>query len=325
MSTISVIVPVINVEQYLSRCIESILAQTFSDFELILVDDGSTDKSGIICDEYTKKDNRIHIIHQKNGGQSTARNAGLDWVFANSDSDWISFVDSDDWIHPFYLSYLFQALNETNGSISSCTFVRKDIKDDSFHNKEYKISNWKAEDFHCNCGGLATVTCGKLYKKELFEDIRFPIGRIFEDKAVTYKILFSVNDIVLVDADLYYYFRNDNGTTSGKWNNRQMDVFIALEEQIVVFDSNGFPKASEHAKKEYVYKLNNTLILLQKDYPSEFKKEKTILKTKIRKALKLYKDVWNFVDNKWIYGIVYPRQMKLYWLLSNIIKRISKQ
>ena len=106
MPTISVIVPVYKVEKYIHRCVDSILSQTFTDFELILVDDGSPDNCGKICDEYAEKDIRIHVIHQENGGLSAARNAGIDWVFANSDSEWITFIDSDDWVHPEYLERL---------------------------------------------------------------------------------------------------------------------------------------------------------------------------------------------------------------------------
>lgn len=96
MSEITVVVPVYKVEQYLHRCIDSILVQTYRDFELILIDDGSPDSCGMICDEYAKSDSRIHVIHQENGGLSAARNAGIDWAFANSDSQWLTFIDSDD-------------------------------------------------------------------------------------------------------------------------------------------------------------------------------------------------------------------------------------
>ena len=120
MSIISVIVPVYNVEPYLNRCVDSILEQTFTDFELILVDDGSPDNCPAICDEYARKDSRIHVIHQKNGGLSDARNAGIDWVVANSDSQWISFVDSDDWVHPMYLFTLLSAVKTTNTYVSVC-------------------------------------------------------------------------------------------------------------------------------------------------------------------------------------------------------------
>ena len=100
MPTISVIVPVYKVEPYLNRCVDSILRQTYQDFELILVDDGSPDRCGEICDEYARQDSRVHVIHKENGGLSDARNAGIDWVEANSDSRWLIFADSDDWVHP---------------------------------------------------------------------------------------------------------------------------------------------------------------------------------------------------------------------------------
>ena len=113
MPLISVIVPVYKVEEYLSRCVDSILSQTFEDFELILIDDGSPDNCGKICDEYTKKDNRVHVIHQENGGLSSARNAGIDWAFENSDSEWLTFIDSDDWVHIQYLDLLLSKFNHS--------------------------------------------------------------------------------------------------------------------------------------------------------------------------------------------------------------------
>ena len=103
MPTISVVVPVYKVEKYLNRCVDSILNQTYKDFELILMDDGSPDKAPEICDDYAKKYDFIHVIHQKNGGLSAARNSGIEWALENSDSEWITFIDSDDWIHPEYM------------------------------------------------------------------------------------------------------------------------------------------------------------------------------------------------------------------------------
>lgn len=119
---LSIIVPVYNTEKYLNRCIDSILAQTFMDFELILVDDGSPDNCGAICDENAAKDSRVHVIHQENCGQSAARNAGIDWVFAHSDSKWISLVDSDDWVHPQMLERLYHAVLEHNVKVSICGY-----------------------------------------------------------------------------------------------------------------------------------------------------------------------------------------------------------
>ena len=104
MANISVIVPVYKVEAFLNRCVDSILCQTYEDFEIILVDDGSPDTCGALCDEYARKDGRVHVIHQENGGLSAARNTGIDWAFANSTSRWLAFVDSDDWVCLLYTS-----------------------------------------------------------------------------------------------------------------------------------------------------------------------------------------------------------------------------
>ena len=126
MPEISVIVPVYNVEPYIRRCVDSILSQTFTDFELILVDDGSPDKCPIICDEYAEKDKRIRVFHQTNQGQATARNKALDWILSNSDSEYVTFVDSDDWVHPRYLELLYKANNNLGTSISQCLHVDTD-------------------------------------------------------------------------------------------------------------------------------------------------------------------------------------------------------
>ena len=141
MSLISIIIPVYKVEKYIHRCVDSILAQTFTDFELILVDDGSPDNCGKICDEYAEKDSRIVVIHQENGGLSAARNAGLDWVFEHSDSQWISFVDSDDYVYPHYLEKLYQAVVENNTNISMCNFVNfsDSVPECSLNEKESRI------------------------------------------------------------------------------------------------------------------------------------------------------------------------------------------
>jgi len=124
MANISVIVPVYKVEAFLSRCVESILAQTYRDFELILVDDGSPDGCGVLCDGYARRDSRVHVIHQENGGLSAARNTGIDWVFANSVSRWIAFVDSDDWVHPDFLKVLYETAEKTACKLSVCDYFR---------------------------------------------------------------------------------------------------------------------------------------------------------------------------------------------------------
>ena len=147
MAEISVIVPVYKVEPYLRRCVDSILAQTFSDIEVILVDDGSPDGCPAICDEYARLDKRVKVIHQKNGGLSAARNAGLDWVFANSDSQWISFVDSDDWVHPQFLEYLYRAIVDYNVKISVCSAKKADKYTVPSRDATYSFETYNALSF----------------------------------------------------------------------------------------------------------------------------------------------------------------------------------
>ena len=181
MHIITIIVPVYKVEPYLRRCVDSILAQTFTDFELILVDDGSPDNCGAICDEYAAQDSRIHVIHQENGGLSAARNAGIDWAFANSDSQWLAFVDSDDWVHPNYLAYLYRAVSEDGTKVSACGYREVLDSNEIIETEDYcsRVLLW--EEFLLNHGLKATLAWNKLYSKDLFHELRYPDGKLYED------------------------------------------------------------------------------------------------------------------------------------------------
>ena len=179
MPSISVIVPVYKVEPYIHRCVESIFAQTFTDFELILVDDGSPDNCGSICDDYATKDNRVTVIHQDNGGLSDARNAGIDWAFANSGSEWLTFIDSDDWVHPMYLEVLYCAVKDTGCSISVCGYNETDGETPYVDEAKLQAEVVNTEDFYCEHNVNAVVAWGKLYKKVLFS---FPVSQSFLQK-----------------------------------------------------------------------------------------------------------------------------------------------
>ena len=241
MSKISVIVPVYKVEKYIHKCVDSILAQTFSDFELILVDDGSPDNCGKICDEYSEKDDRVVVLHKENGGLSDARNAGLDWVFEHSDSGWITFIDSDDWLRPTYLEAL---LNAADGKkLSICGFQ---IATDSDHIEPYKkygLQKDTPENLYCKNNVNAVVAWGKLYPRDCFINIRYPKGKIREDEYVTYLILFKYSNIAIVDEPLYIHLKNLEGIGHSGWIPQKMDVFPAVEAQIKFFKDNGFENA----------------------------------------------------------------------------------
>jgi len=252
MPAISVLIPVYNVELYLPRCIDSILNQTYTDFELILVNDGSSDNSGMICDEYAKKDSRIHVIHQKNGGVSAARNTLLDWAFNNSNSQWIAFIDSDDWVHREYLERLLNTAIENNSAISICRYIDTDGAIPDIDPKELHSEIWNTQDFFVEHNVNAILPTAKLCRKECYQNIRYPVGRIHEDEAVTYKILFEQSNIPFISAPLYFYYTNMTSITHSGQSCFREDKYFAFEEQIEYFHNNGFHEACRHQVRCYI-------------------------------------------------------------------------
>lgn len=324
MPTISVIVPVYKAEPYLRRCVDSILAQSFRDFELILVDDGSPDGCPAICDAYAEKDTRVQVIHQENGGLSAARNAGIDWVFEKSDSEWISFVDSDDWIHPEMLERLYQAVTENHRSVSICGYVETDGEPIESENHSSAAELWHPEPFYVQEKGAATVAWGKLYRKACFDTLRYPQGKIHEDEFTTYKILFSQQQILFIRKPLYYYFQNSNGIMHSNWAPKRLQVLEALHEQLQFFEDNGYVDARKKAAQSYLWILVGALSELEKLHPqySEYAK---FVKQKLRQSLKRYHKCLNLSvqGNEWIYESAYPIQMKIYWWIIAIKNRLK--
>lgn len=244
---VSIIIPVYKVEPYIHRCVDSILNQTFTDFELILVDDGSPDNCGKICDEYAEKDNRIKVIHKQNGGLSDARNAGIDWVFANSDSEWITFIDSDDWVHKQYLEILYEICINNNVSISSCGHSLTDNYNDSALSNVIKYDTIIDDAqsivklWHAFTKFNYSTAWGRLYKKDLFKTVRYPKGRYHEDEYVTYKLLFECDRIAITTTALYYYFQNNSGIMISELTPKRMtDQLEAVYQQLVYYYTHNY-------------------------------------------------------------------------------------
>lgn len=246
MPQISVIVPVYKVEPYLPRCVDSILEQTFTDFELILVNDGSPDNCGAICDEYASKDARVHVIHQANGGLSAARNAGIDWAFANSDSQWLAFVDSDDWVHPQYLELLYETARENNVKISICEFQRlyNEEPDPVQLNSKTVLLDWETLLIEHNL--TAIVAWNKLYAKEVFIGLRYPVGKIHEDEFLTYKLLYCAKKSAYFQTALYYYYQNPNGIMGRAFSLKRLDAVDAYIERVYFTKKYGSRELFEH-------------------------------------------------------------------------------
>lgn len=322
MPKISIIVPVYKVEKFINRCVDSILAQTFTDFEVILVDDGSPDNCGVICDEYARKDSRVIVIHQKNGGLSAARNAGIDWTFANSDSEWITFIDSDDWIHPRYLEMLINSVQNTGKSIAVCSFERTEGNEPIVNEMKLCPQIWETEDFYFSNTEIATVAWGKLYSKKYFKDIRYPLGKIHEDEYVTYRILFENKDIAFIDQPLYAYYQNTEGITHSVWGIRNFDVLPALRQQLAYFRKHRYKKAYIHQVEVLAMRLTMALNVL-KTYP-----EMRMIKVKLLIELKLLlicnMKSYSIKGNEIVYKKAFPYLMELYWILLAQLKKRSK-
>lgn len=226
MPKISVIVPVYNTEQYLHRCIDSILAQTFTDFELLLIDDGSKDSSGKICDEYAAKDSRVRVFHKENGGVSSARNLGLD----NAQGDWISFVDSDDWIKPNYLECMI-TLSDADLVISSFEIIDNiekwdnHIENRTYHKKELK----EFVSQYIYTATLCSPWC-KLFKKKLVNTLRFNHCISFaEDTIFVFEYLCNTNIVQCIENYGYQYQRGGNESLSIKRYSVEQYILIIQE------------------------------------------------------------------------------------------------
>lgn len=233
--TVSVIVPVYKVERYLNRAINSILKQTYSKLEIILVDDGSPDRCGEICDDYTKKDSRIRVIHKNNGGLSSARNAGLDIAMG----EYVVFVDSDDFIHPHMIERILSVAEKEKCDIVQCCFFRFDsgVFEERLTDQVNILSKYEALERIDNAAYMAVWN--KIYKKDIFIDIRFPEGKIHEDVGCTYKLFFASERIAVIADELYGYYVNPNSITTSKIKLNKLDLIDIYAEQIVFFSKRG--------------------------------------------------------------------------------------
>ena len=235
---ISVIVPIYNVEDYLSVCVESICQQTYSNLEIILVDDGSTDSCPTICDEYGKIDDRIIVIHQANGGLSAARNKGL----SVATGEYVAFVDSDDWISRNMYAVMMQALLKTGLNIVQVKHTEsygREVEFDYSPTLKYKVIDSK-KALHGLYGREFIdyiVVWNKLYKKSLFDNITFPVGKINEDEFINYKLFWNESQIVILPYRLHCYRQRPNSIMSQGFNVRKLDGLEALEERIRFFDN----------------------------------------------------------------------------------------
>ncbi|WP_160722253.1 glycosyltransferase [Bacillus sp. USDA818B3_A] len=295
---LSIIVPVYKVVPYLKKCIDSILSQTFSDFELILVNDGSPDKCGEICDQYAKHDSRIKVIHKNNGGISSARNAGIE----AAKGYYIGFVDSDDFIHANMYRILFETAIKHSADIAVCDFkyVNMDEVIDTQKNKcDLKVRNFTniealRQMFANDSSGLKTgagnnigwvVLWNKIYKREIFENLRFEEGRICEDELLIHKILFYSRKTIYISTQLYYYVQRPNSIIRSPYSlKRFADKVYALKDRSEFFLTIKEFDLHYKAYKSYMESFFWNYYTAKKDFPY-LKQELKQLKRDFNKSL----------------------------------------
>lgn len=313
---ISVVIPVYNVEKYLKECLDSVLKQTYRNLEIILVDDGSKDNSGNICDEYAKKDNRIKVIHKKNGGLSDARNAGINIA----KGEYITFLDSDDYIEEDMYEFLVKNIEKANADISICQnyYVYKNSKETTHTPNVYLEMNSVEALKYVNMLGYYTVSaCDKLYKRKIFENIRFPVGKINEDWYVICEVFDKANKIVYNSEPKYNYRKRKGSITDDKKINLGM---MDASKQCLEFVKQKYPECMETvqmAKQMYIYASINTYNTI-KQKSSQAKELRKQTRKEIKKQYKEIKlqdynsqsriknmQVKLFVHSLIIYNILY--------------------
>lgn len=315
---ISIIVPVYNTQKYLRSSLNSILNQTYTNFEILLVDDGSTDRSGMICDEFASSDNRVHVFHTSNRGQAAARNLALD----KATGDWIYFVDSDDTIEPVTLEKLLTKCLEGNYDISriKIKYIYKDREETRKYNLPLFIDKNKCIDLLLD-DTLGNYPVVGLYKKYIWDDIRFPEGRVYEDFAIIPKVYLQCKThIGFIDEPLYNYNCHGDSTTRKNSPYKIYDHFLASKDRWELAKSLRskschlcFHLTSRRAIGAFNYYLttNNNL---------EEEKLNNIFEFLKRHKKEILKDSYNSKGEKWMFRMFFFNK-KLYAFLVSTLKK----
>lgn len=286
---ISLIIPVYNVEKYFAKCMESVFAQTYSNFEIILVDDGSTDNSGKMCDTYAEQDVRVRVFHKTNGGLSDARNFGV----ARCNGDLVAFIDSDDFVTNDYLSYLYELMAKYNAdvsiaekiSVSDGVEAQECLSKVSANYVEKCLSTEEALQVAC----VRVNAYHRLYKKHLVQKHPYPVGKIYEDLATTYKIIADCNSVAISTKTVYFYVQRAGSICHSQFSDKHLQTLDAATAQLTFMKKN-FPNAVPAAEKKCVSLVvdllsNTSLFSDKKNAKNNFRKLRDYLKLHVKYVL----------------------------------------
>lgn len=321
MPKISVIVPVYRAEAFLRECVDGILSQSFSDFEVFLVDDGSPDGCGRICEEYAAIDSRVRVIHQENRGQAAARNRAV----AQATGEWVCFVDSDDRIHPQMLQRLYEAAS-AHAAISMCPMVEApelpaDFLEDPSREEEVLIMN---EQTLCRLYDReeypSWVACAKLIPTEFVRSRPFCEGRVFEDNEAVCHWMFRAKKLVRLKAPMYFYRTNPGSTTQRGFTLKKLDYLWALESIIRFYSSVGYGEMKARFASRYGQELINCCNGLRYDlYQPE--RIRTVEKN-ARRLIKEQKIRFSRECTEQILDAMHPEWMRIYWPVNGAVQTL---
>ena len=322
MAQISVIVPVYKAEDYLHECVDSILGQSWEDLEVFLVDDGSPDGCGAICEEYREKDSRVRVIHQENQGQAAARNHAL----AQARGEWICFVDSDDVVHPGMLQMLHRAAVSAGAGISMCQMVESPrMPGDFLRQREERAEVLEMDEETLlrlfDAGEYpAWVACAKLIRRELVESYPFREGRVYEDNEAVCRWVVGAGKLVRIPEDLYFYRTNPVSTTQRAFSLKKLDYLWALESIIRFYHRLGYRTLADRFCALYAEEAAGQYRRIARDMDRP-----DVLKRLKAGARKLDRDVGLGKKRKeLLLDTFHPRLIRYYWPIEGAVRTLRE-
>ena len=324
MPLISVIVPVYGAEDYLKDCVESIQSQTLSDWELILVEDGSPDRSGAMCDAFAEVDSRIRVLHQKNQGQAAARNHGLEIARGA----WVCFVDSDDLIHPQMLERLYQAASDSGAAMSMCLMLESRTLPDDFFSvpaltwEKYAMDETTLLTLHDREEYPGWVACAKLIRRELITSYPFQEGRVYEDNEAVCRWLYQAGQLARIPQQLYFYRTNPNSTTQRDFSLKRLDYLWALESIIGFWKSVGYERLAQRFADRYIEAAASCILGAQQtlERPDVARRTAHDARRFLRREnIRLTKSQFEL-----LLDAAHPRLIRLYWPVEGVFRTLRQ-
>lgn len=306
---VSIIIPIFNCEKHLRRCLGSVISQSFKNIEIILVNDGSTDNCGTICDEYASVDPRVLVIHQQNQGLSGARNSGLKVVTG----DYLTFVDSDDFLNQTLIETLLNLCLSNQSEVAQCAFKKGCSSTFKRNTKNIRINKYSNREALLSKKLKVATACGKLYAKHLFDNITFPFGKAYEDEFTTYKLIYSSKYVSITNQKLYYYFQSTGSIMRNNERELSLDFIDAYNERMDFFKSRDETVLYERSKELFCLSLMLTYIKCKRNRDNTNDKEEmfNIYKQQFKK-LKHYKPV----------NLLYKLMFSLFYVSPNFCSYI---